>query len=87
MKSNTGQAPQTATTIAVKYLKFARAIDLPGKEATEAVTAGGPKNGTNFEIEYLPAMRHHRIICNRPGEKARLVYMHESQVYLWEPLL
>jgi hypothetical protein len=84
------QPPAKAEAMAVRVIQFdaTKPIGLPGKFAT-SLTAAGPDAATNREhhtIWYLPWMRHFQVTYNKPGEKPRTVFVHESYVVQWEPV-
>jgi hypothetical protein len=76
--------------IPVKMMRLVRPTQVPGHPQTDVVQAVKQPNGQQWEIEYVPQMRHHRITFTNPNEsddtkKVRTAFVHETHVSVWEP--
>jgi hypothetical protein len=76
--------------IMVKLMRFTSAsFQVPGYSSTDSISARREPDGRTWEIEYIPAMRHHRITYrdpNRNGGETIVGYVHETHVRSWEPV-
>lgn len=69
--------------IAVKTMRFARPVDIYGRNMTESLTAA--KGRMNYTMAYEPWIRHHRVTA-ADSERTVVVLIHESHVLSWEPV-
>lgn len=69
-------------TIPVLELRFNRpgGVDIPGKTGANGVRSGaGIEREGDYELAYVPRMRHHRIAYRkRGGGGERVVFVHET---------
>lgn len=56
-----------------------------GISVTDNIKAGGAPNQQGYSIEYIPAIRHHRVTFRRPELDDVVGYIHESLVSCWIP--
>jgi len=75
--------------IAVKLIKFVRAIDVPGRNATEGIVVKNPTNQDRWEVSFLPWLRSFEVRFFPANKESapRAAFVPESQVAIWEPLL
>jgi hypothetical protein len=74
--------------VPVKLIRFVRSIQVPGYPQTDVVQTQKRPDGAYWELEYIAAMRHHRISFTNKNDQrqTRTVFVHETHVQSWEPL-
>ncbi len=73
-------------TIAVRTLTFYQAH--PNFGARTSIKAEPEQSKNKVTIEFVPSLRHHRVEMYKPEATAAvIVFVHESHVSGWEPLL
>lgn len=77
--------------IPVRVLRFGHAnpTEIPGASGQTSITAqSDKKNQSRYEIEFIPAWRHHRVVFHAVDRDTPTVTMvHESKVSSWEPVV
>ena len=71
-------------SISVSRATFDRPIDLPGKTSATAIKVETQSNREQYQIDYLPSLRHHRITHTRDGISS-IAMVSESRVTNWVP--
>jgi hypothetical protein len=85
--TTTSKAPNVER-IPVRTIQFGHLYptQIKGAAGQNSITASDQKNKSRYEIEFIPAWRHHRIVFH-PIDGAPVVYMvHEAKVETWEPM-
>ena len=77
--------------IPVALLRFERAIQYPGRGSDSQVKTEKATNGQTWTVDYLPNIRHFRIVHTNPShqkpELRRVVgYVPECRALSWEPV-
>lgn len=75
--------------IPVKVLRLMKPMNIPGYSVTDVVNGDlHEPNRKRWTIEYVPQMRHHKIIFHDPTPHAPAVtfFVHETHVVTWEPM-
>jgi hypothetical protein len=66
-------------------MKFAGPTDVPGADvlmSLKSYAQAAPR--AHHVIQYMPAIRHHKITYYQPEKEPRVGFVHESQVRSWE---
>lgn len=71
--------------IKVSLLRFASAIDVPGKNSAEGLKAVDVPNRAKTTILYHPWMRHFRVEHQPLDGPSKVAFIHESNVLSWTP--
>ena len=70
-------------TISVRVLVFARPH--PSFNAQSSIAAESAVNKRRITIDFVPALRHHRVETHRPDGAPRVQFIPEGFVADWEP--
>lgn len=72
--------------IPVAILYFEKPTDIPGKHGASSVTSGRSPNGSGWDVEFLPWLRHHRVTFHPHGKEPAVVRMVSTErAPYWDP--
>lgn len=87
-KPATKPSDSRGDVIRVRVLRFADPTDGAGLHVASSVTgAVEPQKTAYWTIEFHPRLRHHQITWHRINEPDQVLFVPESRVMSWDPIL
>jgi hypothetical protein len=81
--------PADARGVPVKFVRWERALQIPGKQQDDTVKTETLPNGRGWVVSYIPRDRHFQIDYVDPNRAPHkwTAFVHETRALSWEPLV
>lgn len=79
--------PAPPDAIPAALVNFDKPRSIPGMQSTTRAKAGKEPNGQAWQVDFVPSMRHFRIVHTDPNRNiVKVGYVHETHASDWYPV-